>query len=193
MTIYIGDLPDYDDIVIPTDDPKVTEIMNLALGSGIFQNPIASNLSSSTASASAVSALTSGTGILTQSSIDDIIADLPLPDLDFTAADNTSLINSLNGMAESALPYGSASNLVTDNLSRLTDHSNILSSNTGILTGAISQTLQTPSSILSDIPGGFPTDFPGVDLLDGIPPFPGLDAIDAIPSLDLPSLDAIPG
>ena len=192
MTIIIDDLPDYDDIVIPSDDPKVTEIMNLALQEGIFQNPLASDLSASTTSASAVSALTTGTGVLTQSSIDDIIADLPLPDFDFTAADRTSLINSLNGMAESALPYGSVSGLVTDSLTRLTDHSNILSSGPGILSGAISQTLQTPSSILSDIPGGFPTDFPGVDLLDGIPPFPGLDAIDAIPSLNLSALPAIP-
>ena len=193
MTIIIDDLPDYDDIVIPSDDPKVTEIMNLALKEGIFQNPVASDLSLSTASASAVSALTSGTGILTQGSINDIIADLPLPDLNFTAADRTSMINSLNSMAESALPYGSVSSLVTDSLSRFTDHSNVLSSSTGVLTGAISQALQTPASLLSDIPGGFPTDFPGVDLLDGIPPFPGLDSIPAIPSLNLPSLDSIPG
>lgn len=200
MTIDISNLPDYDDIVIPTSDERITEIMNLALEGDVFQNPIAGDLATSTASATAVGGLVGG--VLSQSSIQGLIDDLPDTDLDFTAADKTSMINSLNGMAESSLPYEATSTLVTDSLSRLTDHSNILSFNSGVLCSAIAQTLQTPASIVSDIPGGFPTDFPGVPPLTGIPPFPGLPAVPAIPSLglsalpeipDLPSLSDLPG
>ncbi len=192
MPIDISSLPDYDDIVVPSNDPKVTDIMNLALQGSVFQNPLASDLASATASASGVSGLVAGTGILTQSSIQDLIDNLPLPDIDFTAADRTSMINSLTEMSTSSLPYEGFSSLMTDGLSRLTDHSNILSLNPSILTNTFAQTLQTPASILSDIPGGFPTNFPGVPDLTGIIPFPGLPALGAIPSLGLPSLDFIP-
>jgi len=190
MPIDISSLPDFGDIVVPSTDPKVTEIMNLALQEDIFQNPLASDLASATVSATGVDGLV--TGVLSQTNIQGLIDDLPLPDFSFTATDRTSLINSLTGMADSALPYEGFSSLMTDGLSRLTDHSNVLSLNPSLLTNTIAQTLQTPASILSDIPGGFPTDFPGVPDLTGIIPFPGLSSLGAIPSLGLPSLDFIP-
>lgn len=187
----IIDLLDFQDIVIPTQDERVTDIMNLALQENIFQNPLAANLSSASTSASDVSSLVNGP--LSQSNISDLIDDLPATDLDFTPALKTELTNALNDMADASLPYEGASSLMTDGLSRLTNHSNVLSSNSGVLTNTVSQVLQTPSSIVSDIAGGFPSDFPGVPGLDSIPPFPGLDSLDAIPSLSVPSLDAIPG
>lgn len=195
MTIIIDDLPFPGEGVTPTLDQRDTDILKLGLQGAMLQNPLADDLTAASNSFSSVNSFL--TGNLSQSSIDnaiDLVSTTPT-DVDFTTVIQTQMLDDLDTLKATASSYSGISQLATDSTSDLLTHTNLLTENIGVADGITNQILTFPKTLTSDIPGGLPTDFPGIPQLSGLTNFEGLSAVPAIPSLGmsaLPSVDALP-
>lgn len=192
MTIDIGSLPlPGDNITEPLVDELQTDIMKLILEQDALQNPLRGDLDAAIPDLQSMNNLVQGS--LSQSNIQSVIDNLPLPGPTFTMADRLTLIDSLVAIKETMQPYESSAQTAVNGATSLLDHSELMCANIPSVNAITSGIITAPKTIVSDIEGGLPSDFPGLPDLAGIPAFNGIPPIPNIPDLGLNAFDAVPG